>query len=166
MLGTPEIVADELRRWAASKPNRRIEMTARLAETERKLEHLIDLAAATGSSTVAQRVRDLEAARSVLRAELGALKDAAPIIPSPAEMARRVLSLERLTTSPPDVAREKLRTLLKDGRIYGMANEDRTFTLRWGLLPVALLQSPHAERPPEGFSPGRPSDTFGCGGWI
>jgi len=80
-----EIVADELRRWAASKPNRRIDLTARLAETERKLERLIDLAAATGSSTVAQRVRDLEAARSVLRAELGALKDPAPIIPSPPE---------------------------------------------------------------------------------
>ncbi len=130
-------IVEGIRRRYAAKPTRAAAVASELADVDRKVKNLVAALAETGSSEVAATIRSLETRRHALREEAAGLKESVPVLPSPAEIARRVGSMVDLVEAPPDAAREVVRRHLEDGKVLCVSKPDRSFTLSWGLRPLA-----------------------------
>ncbi len=141
------IVVEEIRAFASSRPDRSADLRREAVDLDRKIANLVDALADAPSASLKAKLREIESRRSEIGRELAAVTGVAPVLPSPAVIAERVLSLSTLNDAPPDIAREAMRALLDAGRINCQPNEDRSFTLSWGLLPAVVL-APERQKPP------------------
>ncbi len=169
-----ELVDERIKTWAAGRDGGKVELRQQIADTARQLANLVEVAAATGSPAVAQKIREVEARRSRLLAELAEASAPTVELPSIDELTSRVLALGSLRDAPPEVAREQLRAIIEDGRIYCQPNLDGSFAVRWGVLPLSLVEAGGSAREREMVKsenrrglvvPGR-LFVLGCGGWI
>lgn len=134
------IVEEELKAFAASRPNRRAEVAKELGDTERKMRNLVNVIADTGSRELAGRLRELETCRDALSHELAQLEQSAvPSLPSHDEIAQRVESLVDLRDVDLEVARHQLQKVFQGARIDCEPAEDGSYHARWNLLPTVLL---------------------------
>jgi len=154
------IVVEEIRALHASMPDERKAKTKQIAQLTKQIDNLVEALSHAPSQALITKLRDLEGARDQSQADLERMKQFAPVLPAPTEIAVRVLNMLRF--DDPRRGREQIMPALRDGRIDCTPNDDGSYSLRWAILPGALL---HAETPPPVSQRGRVSN-LSCGGWI
>jgi site-specific DNA recombinase len=146
------------------------ERRERLARTEQRIHNLL-LGMADGERSEYARtmLKDLEAQAAADKAAILALEDQARVpvvLPTPDQVARQCLNLERMLAADPLRAREALRRFFQGGRIRLTPGEDGVYYAEGTLLPLIALSE--ATRPPGGSPRGHfPRGTsLSCAGWI
>lgn len=128
------IIAEEIA--AANASPGRSAIALRLERTETKLRRLVDALADGPSSTIAAKVRELEASAAADRAEIERMADAAPPVtlrvPDAAEM---VASVEAAIEGPPEEVRAALRAMLLDSELLVVRRGKRS----WAVTGAVLL---------------------------
>lgn len=147
-----EVVVEEIRAFAASRPDRHAEVAKQLSEVERQIGNLVNVIAESGSRGLMAKLGDLEARKVSLADQLAVTaRPIAPTLPSPADVEREVASLSRIGSADPDIARERLQALFKDSRIECTPDADGAYWASWDLLPAVFL-GPNVKTPAEDFS--------------
>lgn len=142
-------VAERLGELERARGSKLGEGKRELVNLEEQIGRLVDFVAeGQASPAIATRLKELEAKTVIVRRAVIDLEQASagPIaLPSPDDMVRLTLALERRLTSDVTKGREELRRLFKDGRIELLPQEGGFYVAKSELLPLVLLTAP----PPE-----------------
>ncbi len=136
-------IAEELRDYSKRLDAEIKDRRERLKRTEDKIRGLIEfIATGDRSDYVTTSLRDLEAFARNEKAEISALVQSAqePLrLPSFDELIAEVGDLNRWLGEVPEVGREKLRSVLKDGTIQLDTTADGMSQATASILPVPLV---------------------------
>lgn len=136
-------IAEELRDYSKNVDAALKDRRDRLKRTEDKIRGLIEfIATGDRSDYIISTLRDLETFARTEKAEIARLMQAGqqPLrLPSIDEIEAEVRNLDRWLTDAPEVGREKLRTILKDGTIRIDSMPDGMAQASIGLLPAPIV---------------------------
>lgn len=133
------------------------ERRERLARTEQRIHNLL-LGFADGdrSEYVRTMLKDLEAQAVAEKATIAALEERARVpvvLPTPEQVARQCLNLEKMLVADPLRAREALRRLFQGGRIRLFPGDDGVYYAEATFLPLVALSEASETTKPLGDSP-------------
>ncbi len=116
----------------------------RLARIEQRVRSCC-LAIADGdrSAALRQTLQDLEDQAKGEKATIKAIqqRSAEVRLPTPEQVAGKVLDLEKMMRADPTTARERLRRLFQDGVVSLVPGPDGAYSVEGVLLPVVMLMS-------------------------
>ena len=140
--------AQRLDERQAERPNEQKQAEVRVANLRRKAERLAAfIAEGQESSTVTSLLMETEAAIRQAELDLAAVQtrvEEEPTLPSPESIMVAATDLATNCKKDPVRARERLRGVLRDGRIVLDPQPDGTFIARFHLLPLAFAQNENA----------------------
>ncbi len=140
--------AQRLAECRADRPNEQKQAEARVADLRKKAERLAAfIAEGKDSPTVASMLVETEAAIRQAELDLAAVRtrtEEEPTLPSPEAIMVAATDIATNSTRDPVEARERLRSVLRDGRIVLQPQADGTFMAQFNLLPLAFAQDNNA----------------------
>jgi site-specific DNA recombinase len=136
-----ELAAQRIAEWSRTAGDRGSSGRKELADLDKEASNLAGTIAAAGPlPAIVERLTMVERRRSALKAELQRLSYDAPVLPHPAEFAKRVASFKGLRTAPAALAREFAAKQLENGRVD--CQPDSTgYRLSWAINAWSMLDS-------------------------